>query len=218
MNILDILENIILKGKIYIPRWVINSAAYYVVPGVLLVLYIFTSSTNDLNGDLGEIAKNLLLFVLLVKPASVIFRRIGLLRTIVGYRRQLGITTFYFALFHFLFYTAEVGLAPPTVFTAVLTDVGANMWYGALGLLGMVVLYVTSNKIAQKNLGKWWKRIQRISYLVLPLILIHAELMEGHGYASATGLITLFALTKGVEWFILGQRKKARLQKLAPDV
>jgi DMSO/TMAO reductase YedYZ heme-binding membrane subunit len=51
------------------------------------------------------------------------------------------------------------------------------MW-GFCGLIITFLLLITSNFLAIKILGKWWKSIQRLSYLLLILSSSHVLLLE----------------------------------------
>lgn len=208
-TIFEILENVLLKGKIYIPRKWILWSAYYVLPVVLLLGY-FTPFREEMQESLGSGAQILLLVILFVKPASVFLPKLGILRTIIGYRRQLGISTFYLAFFHFLYYAQPGNIAQTFIDVFTGTE---PLRYGAWALTLMAILYITSNNISMKWLKKWWKRIQRLAYVALPLVLLHAALVENDGIATPIAVTLLFIAVKIAEWWILLQRKTARKQK-----
>jgi sulfoxide reductase heme-binding subunit YedZ len=78
---------------------------------------------------------------------------------------------------------------------AGITDTFAGGVFGRLAghvfeLMGffMVMLVVpivcTSNPWAQRKLGKYWKRFQRLTYLVWALLACHLMLLEGFGFES----------------------------------
>jgi DMSO/TMAO reductase YedYZ heme-binding membrane subunit len=193
-KILKLLDEIILKGKIYIPRKVITSIAYYIVPIVLFVMYLIPSLHEELQSDLGEIAYYLLLITVFVKPLRIIFRQIGLLKTVGSYRRQLGIATFYFAIFHFLFYAKEIYLSPITLLKTLWSV--PSLAFGAIGLISLFILAITSNKFSTMKLKRNWKKLHKLVYLAFPIILIHISLMEGEGYLSAILIILAYFLLK----------------------
>lgn len=210
-----ILESIIFAGKIYIPRKFIQATCYYVVPAVFILIYFFAPMLHhELQESLGEGAKILFLGILFVKPLSVLFRPIGLLRTLVGLRRQAGIVMFYFALFHFLYFAASQAGSPITLLLDILNMMSAY-WYGAVALLILTPLFITSNAISTRVLKKWWKRLHRIIYIALPFILLHSAAMEGEGSAGAIALTLFFYALKAVEWYILYTRKRKRQEKKA---
>jgi DMSO/TMAO reductase YedYZ heme-binding membrane subunit len=50
----------------------------------------------------------------------------------------------------------------------------------------MAPLALTSNNRAQRALGKYWKRLQRLTYLVWAILFIHLALLEGLGFQHGT--------------------------------
>jgi methionine sulfoxide reductase heme-binding subunit len=50
----------------------------------------------------------------------------------------------------------------------------------------MAPLALTSNNRAQRALGKYWKPLQRLTYLVWALLFIHLALLEGFGFQNGT--------------------------------
>lgn len=208
-KLLTVLTNIILKGKIYIPKKYISLAAYVVLPGVLLVQY-FILRGDHYYSDLGERAEQLLLIVMFLKPASVLLRKIGLLRTGLAYRRQLGVATFYFAFFHVLGYAAVIETPAWVAFIDSLGTPFLDLWYGALALAVMFMLYITSNRISQKTFGKAWKWIQRAGYVLLSLVYVHSGLVEGDGIGTAVVVTVAFIAAKVAEYAVRKHRKKKR--------
>lgn len=87
-------------------------------------------------------------------------------------RRQLGLWVFAYIVLHVLAYlffilgldwgqlTVELRKRPYII-------------VGALGLLGLLVLAVTSNRYSQRRLGARWKKLHRLVYAVLGLGLLH---------------------------------------------
>ncbi|EST16970.1 ferric reductase like transmembrane component family protein [Pseudomonas putida S610] len=87
-------------------------------------------------------------------------------------RRQLGLWAFAYIVLHVLAYlffilgldwgqlTVELRKRPYII-------------VGALGLLGLLVLAVTSNRYSQRRLGARWKKLHRLVYAVLGLGLLH---------------------------------------------
>jgi DMSO/TMAO reductase YedYZ heme-binding membrane subunit len=50
----------------------------------------------------------------------------------------------------------------------------------------MAPLALTSNNRAQRALGKYWKPLQRLTYVVWALLFIHLALLEGFGFQNGT--------------------------------
>jgi sulfoxide reductase heme-binding subunit YedZ len=64
------------------------------------------------------------------------------------------------------------GIEPFTLSFPLFQSVG----FFALVLLSF--LFITSNNFSVKKLGKWWKRIHRLIYVILLLVLIHTALQR----------------------------------------
>jgi len=71
---------------------------------------------------------------------------------------------------------------------------------GAIALFGLLLLAVTSNRYSQRRLGKAWKKLHRLIYLILPLGLLHmlwivrADLEEWAIYAAVGGVLLLLRI------------------------
>jgi hypothetical protein len=50
----------------------------------------------------------------------------------------------------------------------------------------LLPLLVISNKRAQRWLGKYWKRLQRLTYVIWGLLFLHLALLEGLGFQHGT--------------------------------
>lgn len=87
-------------------------------------------------------------------------------------RRALGLYAFMYATLHVVtFFAIDYGLD----LAAVWRDVW-NKWYiilGAAAFLMLLPLAITSFKYWMKRLGKNWKRLHRLVYIIAPLVVIH---------------------------------------------
>ncbi len=98
------------------------------------------------------------------------------LRRFTSLRRQLGVVTFIYVLFHFIFYVLKEGDIP-----IALTQVYQKLYLilGFTGLLILLLLALTSNNFSVRKLGgRNWKTLHRLAYLVLPLATVHYFLIE----------------------------------------
>ena len=57
---------------------------------------------------------------------------------------------------------------------------------GFLMVMLVVPIVCTSNPWAQRKLGKYWKRFQRLTYVIWGLLAAHLILLEGFGFESGT--------------------------------
>lgn len=87
-------------------------------------------------------------------------------------RKALGLYGFLYAALHVtVFIAVDYGLD----LNALIRDVGTKQYIlvGAAAFLLLVPLAVTSFEYWMKRLGKNWKRLHRLVYLILPLIVLH---------------------------------------------
>lgn len=87
-------------------------------------------------------------------------------------RRQLGLWCFAYALLHLTMYALFIlGLDWGQLGVELVKR--PYIIVGALALLGLLVLAVTSNRYSQRRLGARWKKLHRIIYAILGLGLLH---------------------------------------------
>ena len=83
---------------------------------------------------------------------------------------------------------AVIGIADSTT-AAITTDFAGGVFgrlaghsfllAGFLIILLAVPLLATANTPAQRKLGKWWKRLQRMTYVIWGFVLLHLFLLDG---------------------------------------
>ncbi|WP_106477139.1 protein-methionine-sulfoxide reductase heme-binding subunit MsrQ [Phytohalomonas tamaricis] len=143
--------------------------------------------------NFGQGALVLLLITLSLTPLTKLTRWKGF--SVV--RRQLGLWTFSYGLAHLLCYLLFI-LALD--WSALGTELQRRPYIivGALALLILLILSLTSNRASMRRLGKRWKALHKLVYLVLALVLLHffwivrADLTQWSGYAAvAVGLMLL---------------------------
>jgi sulfoxide reductase heme-binding subunit YedZ len=104
-------------------------------------------------------------------------------------RKALGNYGFMYAAIHL---TTFVGLDYAFNFKAILRDVGTK-GYILLGLLAFLLLLplaLTSFKVWMKRLGRHWKRLHRLVYLISPLVAFHFLLSIKGNLTRLQGNIT----------------------------
>lgn len=144
--------------------------------------------------DMGELAANILLFILFLSPLSVIFRA-KLLLLLMSLRRELGILMGALALVHGLTYLVPLvraGVSPVSPTNPFLLS-------GVLALLLTIPLLLTSNNISTRLLGRNWKRLHRLVYLVLFFAVVHRYFAVGGGgfaFAQAVFLLGSYGAVK----------------------
>lgn len=177
-------------------RKTIHIIFYLIIPLLLLGSLIFGQNYR-INAQFGEWAWQVLLLILFIKPLVKIIARKELM-WLLTYRRELGILCFYLAFAHLLGNILALksydihNYLPPNNFFFV----------GALAGLILIPLYLSSNNYSMGKLKKNWKRLQSLSYLLLPLVSAHQILLQQEA-EDTIGLIALniaFIILKILEY------------------
>ena len=118
--------------------------------------------------NLGQGALVLLLLTLAMTPLQRVTGWAGWLAV----RRQLGLWCFTYALMHvasYLFFLlgAEFSRLPGEL------SERPYILVGALGLLGLTALAATSSRWSMRRLGKRWKILHRLIYVIVIVVLLH---------------------------------------------
>ena len=150
---------------------------------------------NALVHESGRWALNCLLFTLCVTPLQA--RQPWQLLPL---RRTLGLYTLGYALLHLLAYYA-------LILGGSLATLGEELVkrpyivVGALALLMLLPLGVTSTRGWQRRLGRRWKTLHRLVYVIAPLAVLHFawQIKDGIGWESVaygTGDVALMLLRR----------------------
>lgn len=193
--------------RIHLSAWALAAAplVYLLVQLTLLL----QGASHQLGGDpaeaimsqLGRYALWLLLATLLITPLRAVFPSFT---PLVRSRRMLGLWVFAYAMLHLLAYGVLVlGLD----FSVLWQDVSQKPYAiaGALGLLGLMPLAVTSTRGWQRKLGRRWKRLHQLSYPILVVVWVHFLWQVRVDYTEAAVYLLLGALLLGLRTPI-GQR------------
>jgi sulfoxide reductase heme-binding subunit YedZ len=153
------------------------------VPLFFMLPALITLNSNTFSGSvddtLGTGAEICLFLCLLITPLSTLTGQ----RWFVPLRRWYGLT---------MAFTA-IGDAT----AAGITDNFAGGVFGRLAghafeLMGFLMvmlvipLMLTSNQWSQRKMGKYWKRLQRLTYAIWGLLALHLMLLEGLGFERGT--------------------------------
>lgn len=169
-------------------RWI----SYYGLPALLLGI-AFIVPEQRYFAELGIWAERLLILLLFVKPFGVITGYHGLMK-VVGYRRELGVASFWYFLVHAggLFILKNLGISK-IIATPYL------LW-GSVAGIGMCILAITSNTASVQYLKKNWKLLQYIAYPVLFAALAHSSLVTDGNLAKFYLVGGMFLCLKAWEW------------------
>lgn len=133
-------------------------------------------------------------------------------RIITLFRRRLGILVFLLAFTHaslmYLprFVQIEPWVIPPPTFQIM----------GTLAATILFFMFLTSNNFSVKKLGPWWKRLHRLVYVVLLLILLHTALQRTSIWSILAGIFfVLEASSLAYAYFRGGSFNNPEIKKTA---
>ena len=116
---------------------------------------------EELLHELGRWGLKFLLLTLAVTP----MRRWTGWNWLIGFRRMLGLFSFFYIVLHFTVYAVlDQGLD----FSAIIEDVLKRPYItlGMAGLLMLIPLAVTSTRGMMRRLGKRWQKLHRLVYVI----------------------------------------------------
>ncbi len=116
----------------------------------------------------GRQAITLLVLLLACSPFNAVFGWRELLKR----RRTLGLYAFMYATIHvIIFVDLDYGLALSLIAKTILQK--QYIIVGVISFLLLIPLALTSFDIWKKRLGKNWKRLHQLIYLIAPLVALH---------------------------------------------
>jgi methionine sulfoxide reductase heme-binding subunit len=170
------------------------------LPFVVLIIDFWTNNltANPIQAATlrtGRIAINLLILSLACTPIRNIFGLTAFLKI----RKTLGLFAFYYASVHFLIF---VGLSFEFNLTWIVGEIRYKPFIqvGLAALILLIPMAITSWQRIQIKMGRSWKKLHRIVYLVAILVVIH-YFMAAKGdksvpiiYAEITFCLLLFRI------------------------
>lgn len=151
----------------------------------------------------------LLLYILTVLPGM--FSRLQVMTQltqpltaiILPFRKHLGILMFITAWLHLNFTTTLPQLVANGG-DASKIQLLLFQWMGEIAWWLLFPLWLTSNDSSVKYLGKWWKRVHRLTYIALFFIFLHVAMQR----ASWMYLIGTIAILQVVSWILAWRRSR----------
>jgi sulfoxide reductase heme-binding subunit YedZ len=123
---------------------------------------------QDLEQRTGRHAITLLVLSLACTPLNTVFKWSEPIKR----RRALGLYALTYATIHvIIFADLDYGLAWSLLFETVFQK--PYVIVGALSFLLLIPLGLTSFDVWKKRLGKTWKRVHQLVYLIAPLVILH---------------------------------------------
>jgi Ferric reductase like transmembrane component len=102
------------------------------------------------------------------------------------YRREFGKLMFLFAFAHY----TTIKIFPLIALNSTPT-VAFFENFGFLALTLTIPLFLTSTNWAQRRLGKWWKRLHKLVYIIVWLVFFHVAFAQG--FTIISGIIFFIA-------------------------
>jgi sulfoxide reductase heme-binding subunit YedZ len=151
-------------------------------------------------------------------------------KELISRRKALGLYGFMYAALHVTtFFAIDYGLDLP----AIWRDVGNKVYIivGALAFLLLLPVAATSFRYWMKRLGKNWKRLHKLVYVISPLVVLHfilvvkgditrlqGDLVQPLLYGSVAVLLLLLRVPT-VKKFLIALRARftSRLRKARPE-
>ena len=162
--------------KTFFQRYTPLQIAIHLYAWSALVLLVFDLLLDNLTANpiqameqrTGRHAITLLVLSLACTPLNSMFGWRELLKR----RRALGLYAFLYATIHvIIFVDLDYGLAWSLIAQTILEK--PYIVVGVISFLMLVPLAFTSFDIWKKRLGKTWKRLHQMVYLIAPLVVLH---------------------------------------------
>ncbi len=192
------------RGK-FLPLKAAVLAAVF-VPGLLAAFWwadgdLGAKPVTEVIHDTGLWAIRFLLIALAVTPlrAALDWGKLLLLR------RMLGLTALAYAVAHFSLYIVDQNGNLLVVASEII-----HRFYLTIGfavLLGLIALGTTSTDAAVRRMGRWWKRLHRLSYLLAVLALLHYFIQSKANVSEPVFVAGLYV------WLMLWRLLPARWQR-----
>ena len=170
-----------------------TTLALALLPAAVIAYWFFTHQLGPLAVKtalrlIGDWTIRLLVITLALTPLQRLFNwpKITLIR------RMLGVTTFAYALTHFILYI--VNSKYDLVFVASEIVLRFYLTIGFVALIGLSLLAATSFDSAVRKLGKKWKMLHRLVYAIAVLGLLHYFIQSKIDVSPATLIAGFFIL------------------------
>jgi sulfoxide reductase heme-binding subunit YedZ len=172
-----------------LPRWAIHLAG--ILPALWIAALWFAGELTinpyqAVEQRTGRIALIFLMLALACTPANLVLGW----RQAIRHRRTLGLYAFAWASAHLLIL---VGLDYGWSFRLLRADLQTKpfIWIGATALLILSALAATSFVVWKRRLGKNWKRLHRLVYVAVLLVVVHFAWARKANLASLSGDIAV---------------------------
>jgi len=198
----------------------------FVCAASLPAYWLYLAATAALGPDPGKVLVDNLgegaLILLLCSLAMTPLQKLTGWSGWIAFRRQLGLWSFGYAALHLTAYLAFILGLDFRSFPTELVD-RPYIAVGAIAFLGLLALAMTSTRWSMRKLGKRWKKLHRIVYLTLLVVLIHmlwvvrSDAGQWSLYATL-GVILLLARLPAVQKSMVNIRATGRSRSEAHKI
>lgn len=149
----------------------------------------------------------LLIVILIMRPLIEVTgdRNLGYL---LRYRKNLGIASGIAALLHVGIFLVGMNLFTTYFTNGIFWSWHSYLGWGSFALVAMMFPLLTSNVFSQRRLRHWWKRVQKISYLVFIFTGVHIAMVKDEWLEA---FIPIFIWAILWTWAEIKRAKRKRL-------
>ena len=166
-----------------------------VVPLVVIMLAALGTTVGlvggvqflEISGALADISTFFFTALLACTPLYILFGW----RQVLTLKKPLGLYTFMYASLHYFVFSSAFGFDIGATATATISS--SMLIFGFIALALLVPLALTSNRWSMKTLGRGWKRLHYLTYVIAVFIVLHL-LMLGEGQILAVLYTILLAI------------------------
>ena len=149
---------------------------------------------------------NILLIIVFSRPLADILPKLWILKKLVILRKELWIISGALILAHGIWYFLALNIPFNSIFSPFLWRVDSHLTRWLLWIIVMLPVLITSNLFSIKVLWKWWKKVQKLTYLFFIFWAIHIALVspdsqfEMIAYSISLWIVWILAHKKIVLW------------------
>ncbi len=165
---------------------------------------------EELTRRSGEWTLRFLMITLCMTPVQKLFKQSWPIKL----RRMLGLFTFFYASLHLLTY---VWLDQFFAWGDILRDIIKRPFIlvGMLAFLLLVPLAITSNQRMMRKLGRYWKRLHQLVYLIGGLGVLHFFWLVKKDLTMPTVYLLILVVLLGFRMILVWQRRLSYRRKSA---
>jgi sulfoxide reductase heme-binding subunit YedZ len=172
---------------------------------VLLVAYLTDNLTVNPIQAATQRTGDIAIIILLLSLACTPLHNLTGYSPLLKLRRPLGLYAFLYAFFHFiLFIGVDFGFNLRYLIPEFLEK--RYLWVSLPAFLILLALAITSFKYAKRLLGKNWKRLHRMVYLAIILVILHLAWVVKGDLFQLSGDIWKPLMAGIVAFFLLSMR------------